>query len=302
MPWIEFGQTHRIRLGYRVDARPFSYQNESGRAAGYSVALCEKVVAATKRDLSNAELTVDWVPLSLGERFQALQLAQVDLLCGADTVTLARRQDVSFSIPIFPGGVGALTRADAPARLREVLSGQGQSYRPSWRATAGTVLQARAFSAVKGTTAEKWLRDSMTRLNVVAEVGPVSDYDTGVRTLLERKSDVLFGERAILADAIRRSPSGRDLAMIDRSFTYEPLALALAKNDDDFRLLVDQALSRLYRSGELAGLYTSAFGEPDESATTFFRWNALAELTEPDTDNDSAKHQALVLARACRRR
>ena len=51
------------------------------------------------------------------ERFDAIKLAQVDLLCGADTVTLARRADVAFSIPIFPGGIGALTRADAFPRF-----------------------------------------------------------------------------------------------------------------------------------------------------------------------------------------
>jgi hypothetical protein len=33
----------RIRLGYRADARPFSYKDELGQAAGYGVALCQKI-------------------------------------------------------------------------------------------------------------------------------------------------------------------------------------------------------------------------------------------------------------------
>jgi polar amino acid transport system substrate-binding protein len=57
-------------------------------------------------------------------------------------------------------------------------------------------------------------------------------------------------------------------------FTFE---LALGRGDDDFRLAVDRALSRIYRSGEIGGLCTDVFGEPDENALAFFRWNALPD-------------------------
>ena len=36
-------QSGRIKLGYQPDARPFSYRDQSGNAAGFSVALCRKV-------------------------------------------------------------------------------------------------------------------------------------------------------------------------------------------------------------------------------------------------------------------
>jgi len=269
--------TGRIALGYRADTRPFAYKNESGQAAGYSVSLCQKVADSVKSQLKLNALAVNWVAVTSDERFQALQDGRIDLLCGADTETLARRADVAFSLPIFPGGIGALVRSDAPARLKEVLAGHGQTYRPTWRASASQVLQARAFSAVAGTTGETWLRERIDELQIVAGRSSVSSYDAGIQALLDRKSDVLFGERAILMDAARRHPSARDLMMIDRLFTYEPLALAMARGDEDFRLAVDRALSQLYRSGAIGGLYTSSFGEPDENALTFFRWNALPE-------------------------
>jgi hypothetical protein len=42
---------------------------------------------------------------------------RIDLLCGADAVTMQRAGRTSgFSEPIFPGGIGALLRADAPVR------------------------------------------------------------------------------------------------------------------------------------------------------------------------------------------
>jgi len=267
----------RIRLGYRVDARPFSYRDESGNPAGYSIALCQNIADAVKGSVRNPALTVEWVPVTAPGRFDAVRQGTIDMLCGADTVTLERRGAVAFSIPIFPGGVGVLLRSDAPVRLRDVLSGKGQAFHPTWRASATQVLQARAFSAVTGTTAEKWLTGRIDELKVVTTVVPVPTYQAGVDAVLARRTDALFGERAILLDAARRHAATRDLIVIDRLFSYEPLALALAPNDEPFRLLVDRTLTRFYTSGELTGLYTKWFGEPDESAVSFFRWTTVPD-------------------------
>ena len=267
----------RIRLGYRLDARPFSYKDDAGVPDGYSVALCRQIIAALKSEPGMAAVTDEWVAVTSETRFPALQQDQIDLLCGADTATLARRSKMSFSVPIFPGGVGVLVRSDTPARLREVLAGRGQAFHPIWRASATAALQARTFSAVQGTTSEKWLTDRLNDLGVTAAVSTVSGYDAGVRALLDRRSDAVFGERAALFDAAKRLGAAGNLIVVDRLFTYEPLALALPRGDEDFRLLVDRALSRLYGSTEMHRLYTKWFGEPDASALTFFRWNTLPE-------------------------
>ena len=41
-------QSGKLTLGYRADARPFSYRDESGSPAGYSVALCGKIAEELK--------------------------------------------------------------------------------------------------------------------------------------------------------------------------------------------------------------------------------------------------------------
>lgn len=266
----------KIRLGYRTDARPFAYKDDGGQPAGYSVALCHLVADAVKGEPGLSGVTAEWVPVTAEERFGALEQGRIDVLCGAETVTLERRAHVSFSIPIFPGGIGALVRADAPARLREVLSGRAQTYRPTWRASATQVLQARAFSAIQGTTADTWLASRIKELQVIAEVSRVNGYDAGIQALVDRRSDAFFGERAVLIDASRRHAAARDLQVIDRLFTFEPLALAFGRGDEAFRLLVDRTLSRTYGSGDISWLYTKWFGEPDDTTMTFFRWNTLS--------------------------
>jgi ABC-type amino acid transport substrate-binding protein len=270
-------QTSKLTLGYRADVQPFSYRDESGNAAGYSVALCQRIADQVKAELGLSMLAVDWVPVTIEDRFRAVEQGRVDLLCGAETATLARRKTVSFSIPIFADGVGALLRADSSGRLREILIKGRAAPRPLWRATPAEVLQQQVFSAVSGTTGETWLAERLNTLKIAAKVVPVDSYEAGMRRVLDRTANVFFGDRAILLDAAKRSPSARDLIVLDRLFTYEPLALALKRGDEDFRLVVDRTLSRLFASNEFRDLYAKWFGAPDESALTFFRQSALPE-------------------------
>jgi polar amino acid transport system substrate-binding protein len=119
--------------------------------------------------------------------------------------------------------------------------------------------------------------DRLDDLELGANVVPVDTYQAGIQRVLDRDSDVFFGDRPILLDSAARSASAGNLIVLDRLFTSEPVALALQRNDDDFRLVVDQSLSRLFVSKEMLGLYMKWFGEPDPSAIVFFRQTVLPE-------------------------
>ena len=102
-------------------------------------------------------------------------------------------------------------------------------------------------------------------------------YAEGVERISGRRSDVLFGDQPILLDAAARGSAAEHLTVLTRHYTYEPLALALSRGDEDFRLVVDRTLSRLYRSGEIGNIYASVFGEPAASTLSFFSFVALPE-------------------------
>jgi ABC-type amino acid transport substrate-binding protein len=265
----------KLTLGYRTDARPFSFKDDSGNAAGYSVALCNKVADQLKAELKLQALALNWVPVALEDRFRNLADGKVDLLCGADSVTLARRKEVAFSIPIYLGGVGALLRSDAPFGLTKALSERPAPSGPLWRGTpTEQLLLEQTFTVVAGTTSEKILADRIGKFQLKAKVVPVKDYAAGVQAVFERKANVFFGDRPILLEAAKNRG---ELVVIERRFTDEQLALGLRRGDEDLRLAVDSTLSRLYGSAEFRAEYTKWFGEPDERAAAFFRSVALPE-------------------------
>jgi putrescine:ornithine antiporter len=268
-------ESGKLTLGYRDDARPFSYRDESGNADGYAVALCKAVADKIKSDQGLSSLTVEWVPVGVENQLQAVKEGKVDLLCGA-AETLTSLKDVDYSVPIFPGGIGALLRADAPIGLKEVLSGRPPSG-PFWRGYPAQVLTQQVFSAVAGTPGEKWLNDKLDELQLTAKVVPVQSYDEGVRRVLDGSTNVFFADRSILLDVAERSSSASNLLVLKRQFTYAPIALAMQRGDPDFRLAVDRALSQLYGSQDFRNSYVKWFGEPDEIIDTFFKLATLPE-------------------------
>jgi putrescine:ornithine antiporter len=262
----------KLVLGYYTQAQPMSYRDPSGNAAGYSVTLCQKVAEGVKAQLGLQKLTVEWVPLTAATGMQNVQQGKIDLLCGSDAASLTNRANVAFSLPIFPGGISALLRADASKALQNVLNERPAPYKPIWRASPFSPIQHRTLSVVAGTPAVDWAKDRASKIaSLVATLDMVGSYDAGVKKVLERDSDVLFGDRAILLDLAKRSAAAGKLRVLPRHFTYQPLALALARNDDDFRLVVDRALTRLYASPQFGDTYAAVFGTPDADTVEYFR-------------------------------
>ena len=161
-------ESGRIKLGYLVDQRPFSYRNEAGEPEGYGVDLCRQIAAEVKTRMPG--LAVDWVPVTADRRIGEVELGSIDLLCSPMSVTLARRKDVAFSIPVFAAGNRAVMRADSAAVLRDAL-GETQTLRPVWRGSpAAKVLKGATFGAVTGTTTADWLEERRAAFQVDAKI------------------------------------------------------------------------------------------------------------------------------------
>jgi ABC-type amino acid transport substrate-binding protein len=244
-------QSGEIRLGYRTDAVPFAYAGADGAPAGYSVALCEAVAD----DLGAA---LRWVEVGAENRFAMVRDGEIDLLCGATSATLGRRETVDFSIATFVDGGSVLLAEGAPA---------------SFAGLGGHTIGVR-----EATTTEEALRDKLRADGVDAEVVPVASHDAGLAGLVDGTLDAYFADQAILM--FLQAQSDAALTLSPEVFTIEPYALALPYGDNPFRLAVDRALSGLYRSGAVAEIFADAFGpeaEPGPIVQALWTVSALPE-------------------------
>jgi ABC-type amino acid transport substrate-binding protein len=88
-------ETKTIAIAYRADAVPFSFARD-GRPDGFSIDLCKRVVNAIERQLKIPELKVNWVPVTVQTRFEAVAKGRADMECGSSTMTLTRMKEVDF--------------------------------------------------------------------------------------------------------------------------------------------------------------------------------------------------------------
>jgi len=248
-----------FKIGYRTDAAPYSYKSALGEAAGYSVDLCRAVAVGLKESLKLGEISIKYVPVTAENRFKAVQDGQIDILCGATTATLARRELVDFSLATFIDGASVMLTADGPGGFKE-LSGKSVGVRG-------------------GTTTEDGLRKTLAKLSVDAEVVPVKSHDDGLAKLQKGEVSAYFADRGILLYLMAGSGTPEALRVSKEYFSFEPYALALARGDDAFRLQVDRTLSRLYRTGAIVPIFRNAFGnaEPSEVLRSLYLINGLPE-------------------------
>lgn len=230
-------ETGEIRLGVRADAAPLSFL-QGEEPAGYSVLVCDGVVEELGAALGRA-LTATWVTVDVDTRFDAVAGGEIDLLCGAATITLERRATVNFSLPTFVDGAAVLLPRDSD---------------PEFDALAGKRIGVR-----EGTTTEESLRASLAAKGMQAEVVTFDDHQAALGALEAGEIDAYFGDQSILFGLFFASEMADTLVVSENTLTIEKQGLAMPRGDDDFRLAVDTAISALYRDGRMEAYFVEAF-------------------------------------------
>lgn len=233
-----------IRVGHRVDALPHSYVDASGRPVGYIVDICRSVADSVQKHLALSELKTEFVKVTAQNRFEAVRENRIDLLCEPSSITLSRREMVDFSLPTYVDGAGVAFRGEEIARFEDFAG--------------------RKVGVLGDTTTHTHLRTALAQLGIKANVEVSADHRAGIRALADGKIDAYFADRAILAYLASRLDKSRNVRIGKRYFSYETYALALTRGDNEFRLVVDRALARMARGGEMYAIAHRNFGNVND--------------------------------------
>jgi glutamate/aspartate transport system substrate-binding protein len=235
-------QTGTIRIGYRESEPPMSFLDKNGKPAGYSVDLCARIVTGVKAQLKKPDIAVEYVAVDSANRFAALSGNKIDILCGATTKTLSRGELVDFTQLTFVTGASLLSLASNP--IDNV-----------------SALQGKKVAVVKNTTTIVALKNSLKNTLTEAEVVAVGSAAEGVKALQEGKVDAFSSDQVVLIGLILTSGEPKSFAVANQLFSFEPFALAVRRNDADFRLEADRVLSHLNRSKQIGPIYGRWFGQ-----------------------------------------
>ena len=231
--------TGTITFGFRTDAAPLSFATGAdGKLAGYSPLVCSELAREIAADLEIEDLTVEFVPVDTSDRFEKVASGEIDLLCGAATSTLSRREIVDFSIPTYVDGASVMLPRGEVTKLSE-LGGRKVGFR-------------------SGTTTEQAVLNSFENDGLEIVASRFSDHRAGIDALAAGEIDAYFADQSILLSFFVRDRMADRFVMLDDVLTVEKHGLALRRGDSDFRLLVDTGLSRLYAAGRMQEAFKRA--------------------------------------------
>ena len=245
-----------IRIGFREAEPPMSFLGEDGTPAGYSIDICMQIVAALDGKLGT-RLKIKYVPVTADNRFSTLTDGKIDILCGSTTKTLARGEFVDFTQLTFVTGASLMTLRSAD--LPDLAS-----------------LNRKKIGVVQNTTTIEVLYSLLDQAKVNGRVVRVATASDGLEKLRSGEIDAFAADQVVLIGLVTTADDANDFGISSGVFSFEPFALAVRRNDADFRLVADRVISHLYRSQEILEIYNKWMGKFSKERPTAF--DALIQL------------------------
>jgi len=235
-------QSGTLRIGFRENEPPMSFLDDNNKPTGYSIDLCTRIANEVKKTLGNQEIKTEFVPVTAAERFDAVAQGRIDILCGSTTKTLARAERVDFTQLTFVTGAS-------------LLSLEGSDI------DGISALQDKKVAVVKGTTTIDQLNRELKDASIDANVVPVDSATDGMKALVAGDVDAFASDQVVLIGLALTHKGDAKFSIAEEVFSFEPFALAVRRNDSDFRLIADRTLSRLNRTGQISSIYGKWFGK-----------------------------------------
>ena len=232
-----------ITIGHRDASIPFSYYDDKQQVVGYAVDLCLKIVDAVKADLKMPKIETKYQLVTSANRIPLMANGTIDLECGSTTNNLERQKQVWFTITHFVTANRWVSKKSAKLHKLDDLKGK------TIVSTAGTT----NIKQITEINAEKNLGMNIISANGHPEAFQMVETGRAVAFVMD---DILLYSLA----AQSRSP--KDYEISPDALSVEPYGIMLRKDDTEFKKVVDAAMTKIYKSGEINGIYAKWFQKP----------------------------------------
>jgi glutamate/aspartate transport system substrate-binding protein len=239
----------RVTMGVRESSGALSYTLGDGKFVGYHVELCERVLGDVQKELGLAKLDIRYQPVTSQNRIPLVQNGTVDIECGSTTNNTARQKDVAFAVTTFVEEVRIAVKANSG------IDGIAQ-------------LAGKNIATTTGTTSVQTLRRHQRANGVDFKEVYGKDHADSFLLLETGRADAFVMDGAILAGNIAKAKNPADFKIVGEVLSVEPIAIMIRKDDPAFKKAVDNSLTALMKSGEIATIWSKWFEQPIPPSNT----------------------------------
>ncbi len=236
-------ETGAITLGHRDVSIPFSYFDDKQAAIGYAMDLCGKIVDAVKAELKMPNLQVKLNPVTSATRIPLMANGTIDLECGSTTNNLERQKQVAFTITHFVTANRFVSKKAANLKGLDDLKGK-------------TVV------STSGTTNIKQITELNTSKNLGLTILTAKDHAEAFLMVETGRAVAFVMDDILLYSLVASSKTPSDWVISADALSVEPYGIMLRKDDPSFKKVVDDAMTKVYKSGEINTIYAKWFMAP----------------------------------------
>jgi len=236
-------------MGVRDSSGALSYTLGDGKYAGYHVEICQRVLADVQKQLALPKLDIKYLSVTSQNRIPLVQNGTVDIECGSTTNNLARQRDVAFAVTTYVEEVRIAVKANSGI-------------------TSIAQLNGKKVATTTGTTSVQLLRRHERGNGVNFEEVFGKDHAESFLLLESGRADAFVMDGQILAGNIAKSKAPADFKIVGEVLSVEPIAIMIRKDDPAFKKAVDDSITAMMKSGEIAKLYDKWFVQPIPPSNT----------------------------------
>src|SRR5882757_593513 len=232
-----------ITIGNRDSSVPFSYLDDAQKPIGFSLNLCNLVVAKLKTKLDLPDLKVAYQAVNSSNRIPLVKNGTVDIECGSTANTIARQQEVAYSVIFY-----------APQFKWISLKSSGLK--------ATDDLKGKTVAVTQGTNTSQFVAKLNADKGLGMKILQGKDHAESF-LLVETGRASAFMEDDILLAGLKATASAPDnFAFLSDDFPSDPYGVMMSKGDPGIKQVVDDALTEAMKSGLYGKLYTKWFESP----------------------------------------
>src|SRR5213594_3249263 len=235
--------TNTITLGHRDASIPFSYFDDKQQAVGYAMDLCGKIVDAVKAELKMPNLQVKLNPVTSATRIPLMANGTVDLECGSTTNNLERQKQVSFTITHFVTANRFVSKK--ASNLKDLND-----------------LKGKTVVSTSGTTNIKQITELNGQKNLGITILPAKDHAEAFLMVETGRAVAFIMDDILLYSLVANSKTPSEWTISADALSIEPYGIMLRRDDPSFKKVVDDAMTKVYKSGEITKIYAKWFLQP----------------------------------------